>query len=119
MKRIVKAVCVVVLLVLAQISGAQTRTVIDMNADLRLSDDDAHNLELQAADGSADAATRLFQYYAYYRQDQGAAIKWMTVAAENGDRFSYCNLATLLRTEKDEYFQRRAAFWKKKCESAD
>lgn len=107
----------VVLFAFAQASGAQQNPVIGMNDDLALSADQVMALELQAADGSAEAATRLFQYYEYVREDYLAATKWMTVAAENGDFTSYCNLAKLLRREKDDYSQRRAVFWKTKCDA--
>jgi TPR repeat protein len=89
---------------------------VAMNADLWLSAGDIQILQASAAEGDPDAAIKLYSYYEFYKDDYSAGIRWMTIAAENGDTIAACNLAKMLRREKDDFSVRRASFWQKKCE---
>jgi len=101
----------------ASVGSAQGPTHgVATNADLWLSASEIQTLQAKAAEGDAEAAIKLFSYYEFYKDDYSGGIRWMTIAAENGDTYSACNLAKMLRREKDDFSVRRASFWQKKCE---
>ena len=57
------------------ITGAQT---------FYLSSNDIDTLKSEVADGSGNAAFKLYEYYAFFCDDHTEAVKWLRIADERG-----------------------------------
>ena len=79
-----------VALVSAEVSSAQNVLghAIGGNDDLSIDSKDLKPLEIAASEGNAQAASKLFLYYEFYKNDHVEGMRWLTVAAENGDQIS-------------------------------
>ncbi|HEX2592839.1 MAG TPA: hypothetical protein VHL34_15155, partial [Rhizomicrobium sp.] len=66
--------------------------------------------KVQAMRGSVSAARRLSAFYAITHRPSDA-IRWMTVAMENGDLDARFDLALQLSNAPDQLNRTRARFW--------
>ena len=98
--------------------GCRSKPVLHTNASCGLTDTQVASFTTRALAGDGDAAWRLCEYYAFIKYDQASALKWMTVAAEDGNVSGQYNLAheyegafdkSRLDLKKARYWYQRAA----------
>jgi len=61
------------------------------NASTFLTQQSIGNLDMQAQKGNGDAANKLFNYYYFNTDKRDLAIKWLSIAATNGNASAQYN----------------------------
>ena len=77
------------------VSCQKKDTLVSGAIDFNLSNEEINKYKILASSGNTEAANRLFRYYNIVALNYPEAIKWLTVAAENGDPLSQYNLGNL------------------------
>lgn len=73
--------------------------------------------EIQALDGSQDAANKLANYYQGWANDVPKAMEWYQIAAENGSAEAMWNYYEVSTVASFPDWVRRGRFWLKKAAS--
>jgi TPR repeat protein len=69
------------------------------NASLALSQEQIGSFATLAEQGDGEAAFKLSEYYAFWKFDQKASLKWLSIAATNGNVSGEYNLAHYYSTK--------------------
>jgi hypothetical protein len=86
-------ICIVLTAGYLGIVGCRSRPTPTTNYSCSLSDTQITNFTAMALAGDGDAAFKLSEYYEFIPYDQTNALKWMKVAAEDGNLSGQYNLA--------------------------
>ncbi len=86
-------VLVVFAAVVLSIAGCQSKPTPHTNASCNLTEAQVTDFTARGLVGDGDAAWRLCEYYEFIKFDQAAALKWMEIAAKDGNLSGQYNLA--------------------------
>jgi hypothetical protein len=92
-------------------------SVVMGNADLVLTKDEVSRYHGEALDGSAEAATKLANYYGFVVLNFEKELYWLQIAAENGDIKAMYSYWVIASQDEDADVRRRGTFWLKRAAS--
>jgi len=96
------------------IIGCRSKPTLITNASDNLSDTQITNFTARASAGDVTASVRLAYYYGFIKCDRASELKWMEVAANQGDVSAQYN-AGVLNEDADI---KRAIYWFRLAASA-
>jgi len=93
--------------------GGSERTIL-ATVDYALSATEIEHYQGEAMAGSAEAASKLMNYYRFEKKDAKKSNSWAIIGAENGAAESQFRMYQLLGVSSDLLKQRRSLFWLQK-----
>lgn len=94
---------------------SKTDQPINLNQSLVVTESQRAALEMEAARGSGEAASKLFLFYGFVALNPAEERRWTLIGAENGDAASQYNMYQDLSDSDSRFDRERALFWLRKA----